>query len=348
MKPSFTAPGVMLACVCFALSACSGRADSERSDAAPVRVETVLPRLLDGATVIAYSGTIEASESIPLSFAGVGSVARVLVVEGDAVRRGQLLAVLDTSTTRNALDMALATQAQAEDAYNRLLPMSRSGTLPEIKLIEAESNLNRARSSVLIARKNLSDCQLRAPVDGIVGSRDVEPGMNAVPNLTSISIVRIGKVFARVAIPENEISSIRKGQQATVRIAALGDASSDGAVEEIGVVADPLAHAYPVRIGIPNRGGTIRPGMVCRVSIDGSSAASALVLPDEAVMVDEAGRHYVFVAEKGAAVRKFVRHGGYAGDGIAVTGGIGRSDAVIVGGQHKLVDHAAVSVSGDR
>lgn len=339
----------LCACVFLAASTvlwtgCGGESADVPRNAAPVNVETSRPRLLDGGASIAYSGTIEASESIPMSFAVMGSVARVLVAEGDPVREGQLLAVLDTTTMRNALDMSLATERQAQDAYNRLLPMYRNGNLPEVKFIEVESDLSRARSATIIARKNLKDCMLRAPASGIVGARSIEPGMNTVPNLVSISIVRIGRVFARISVSENEISSIRKGQQAEVRLAALGDATVTGAVEEIGVVADPLAHAYPVRIGIRNGDGAIKPGMICQVRIDHAAAREAVVLPNAAVLVDETGKNYIYVVIDGRAVRRFVTPAGFADDGIAIRDGVRLTDEVIVTGQHKLADQSPIHV----
>ena len=231
---------------------------------------------------------------MPHSFSIVGTVTRVLVSEGTPVRKGQLLAEIDNTTVRNAYDMAQATLAQAEDAYKRLTPMHASGSLPDIKYVEAETGLRQARAGAAIARKSLDDCRLVATADGIVGKRSLDPGTVTVPNITSITIVKIAAVFARVSVPENEIARIRRGQTAEIRIGALGGREYSGTVEEIGVLADVLAHSYRIRITVPNPGGDIRPGMVCTANLRFPGQVRGLVIPNASLMVDEAGRNFVY------------------------------------------------------
>lgn len=310
----------------------------------PIAVEIQRPLPLAQGGAIGWSGTIEAAESIPLSFSSIGTVARVLVSEGDVVRRGQLLAVLDTTSLRSMLDMALATERQAEDAHRRLEPMFRNSTLPEIKLIEAESNLARARASVALARKNLADAALRAPVSGVVGRRAMDPGMSAMPNATSITIVRIETVHARIAVSEREIPSLRTGMTARVRIAALGDDVHEGSIREIGVVADPVAHAYPVKVSLRNAGGRIKPGMICEVQLPTAASAQGVVIPVDAMLVDETGRTYVFVAANDKAQRRDVVQTGFAAQGIAIGEGLAPDDLVVVAGRHKLTDQAPIRI----
>ncbi len=333
-----------LLCIACLLSRCSdGSADATRSPD-PIAVDVIRPLPLDASGSIAWSGTMEASESIPLTFGVVGTVARVLVHEGDAVQRGRVLAMLDTTNLRHMLDMAVATEAQAADACSRLQPMFRNGTLPEIKMIEAESNLARARAAVVIARKNLQDCFLTAPASGVIGMRSVEPGMSALPNVTSITIVRMYKVLARISVSEQEISGMRAGLPATVQIGALGDAALPGTIAEVGVLADPVAHTYPVKIALPNDDGRIRPGMICRVQIPTAATGTMLVVPVDAMLVDETGRQYVFVADGERALRRNVVTAGFAERGIAIRSGLTSADRVIVSGRHKLTDHAPIRV----
>ena len=82
-----------------------------------------------------YVGTVEASSAVSVSFSGMGTVERVLVSEGERVRKGQLLAVLNSSTAQNAYDVAKSTLHQAQDAYDRLKPLHEKGSLTDIKLI---------------------------------------------------------------------------------------------------------------------------------------------------------------------------------------------------------------------
>ncbi len=295
----------------------------------------------------AYSGTISESESIPQSFAVTGSVTRVHVDEGDSVAKGQLLAEIDATSYQDMYEMVKATEKQAEDAFNRLSRMYKNGNLPEVKYVEVETGLQKARAATAIARKNIADCRLYASAAGYVGKRSIDPGMVALPNLASITIVRIDRVFAKVPVPENDVVLVRKGQRALVRVGALGAREFEGTVEDIGVVADPLAHAYKVRIAVPNPDRAIKPGMVCTAVIKGLEHGSGLVIPNEAVLVDETGRNYVYCLDAAgtrASVR-YVKLGELLQNGIRITEGLNEGQAVVVSGQHMLVDGSAVQVA---
>jgi len=176
----------------------AGCSKNEPQEKLPVNVVAQKVSATGDQQMIAYSGTIEESNTTALSFSVVGTVACVLVSEGDYVQKGQLLAVLNDETYKNAYEMSLASQKQAEDAYKRLLPMYKNGNLPEIKLVEVETGLQQAKAATLISKKSVDDCKLYSPVNGIIGKRSIEPGMSALPNLTSISVVEIVKVFAKV------------------------------------------------------------------------------------------------------------------------------------------------------
>jgi membrane fusion protein, multidrug efflux system len=335
---------LLIICASFLFNGCNSR--HEDADIKPVDVNIEQVKNLSEGNAIPYSGTIEESETIPLSFATVGTVARVFVAEGDFVKKGKLLAELNEETSKNSYEMSLASQKQAEDAYNRLLPMYKNGNLPEVKLVEIETSLQKAKSAAAIAKKNLDDCKLYSTVNGIVGKRAIDPGMTAMPNLTSIKIVKIEKVFARIPVSENEISLVKKGQKANIKIAALDNSEFTGTVEEIGVLADPMARTYKIKIGINNSKLQIKPGMVCNVVLSNNKIKEGVVAPNRAVMVDENGRNYVYTVNtaENKAIRKYVKTGKMLSNGIEILEGLNAGETIVVAGQHKLIDNALVHI----
>ncbi len=319
-----------------------GKAEySLKNSVIDVEVEKI--KSIDGNEIFAYSGTIEESESISLSFSVVGSVSRVLVSPGDFVKKGQLLAEINSETYKNVYEVSFSAEKQAEDAYNRLLPMFKNGNLPEIKLVEVETGLQQAKSATAISKKNVEDCKLYSPIDGIVGKRSMESGMSAIPNLTSINIVKIEKVFATVPVSENEISSINKGQKANITIAALSNSEFTGVVEEIGVLAEPLTHSYKIKIGISNIKRKIKPGMICEVSINKNNN-TGLSVPSRAVMVDEIGRNFVYAVNQNKSVRKYVTTGRLLKKGVEITSGLNEDELIVVAGHQKLVDNSLIHI----
>ncbi len=344
MKQNKTSLLILISAIALFVQGCLDRKGQESLNNAVVSVEVEKIKQTNGSESIAYSGTLEESDSYPLSFSSVGTVAKVLISEGEYVKKGKLLAVLDDRTYKNSYEMASATLERAEDAYRRLKPMYDNGNLPEIKFVEVQSALQQAKAAAEIAKKSWDDCRLYSPVSGIVGKRSIDPGMNTLPNLASITIVKIEKVFAKVAVSENEISLIEKGAKATIKVPALRDAKFEGSVEEIGVVADPVAHTYKVKIGVPNPQKLIKPGMLCEVNIAKESEGSKLYVPGKAVMVNEVGKNFIYVAENEKAVRKYVNVGQLLSDGIVIRGNVAENDLVIVAGQQKLVNNSNISI----
>lgn len=330
--------------VVFLLHGCNANKADNTLIKTPVNVEVENVKNINGDETFSYSGTIEESESIPLSFSGIGTVARVYVSEGDFVRKGELIAELNDHTYKNTYEMTSATLKQAEDAYKRLEPMFKNGNLPEIKFVEVETGLQQAKAAAAISKRNLDDCKLYSPVDGVVGKCSIDPGMSAMPNLASINIVKIEKVFALVPVSENEISSIKKGAKATINIAALNNSKYTGTVEEIGVMADPIAHTYKIKIGIVNKNRQIKPGMICSVILEKPAAYKGLFISNSAVLVDEQGKNFVYTVNQNKAVKKYVSTRKLLKNGIEIIAGLNEGEQVVVAGLQKLVDNSLIRI----
>lgn len=148
-----------------------------------------------------YEGTIEEEDGANVSFGVIGNVIKVMAEEGQFVRKGQALAEVDGQNVRNAHEISAATLSQAEDAYRRLKDLYDKGTLPEIKMVEMETNLAKARAAEAISRKSVSEIILRAPFAGYVASSGVHEGANVVPGMTGFRLVKIDRVKVRLTVP---------------------------------------------------------------------------------------------------------------------------------------------------
>ena len=333
-------------CTLLLFLALAGCSSSGQQQPEAVNGEVQKVQMSNNLLDVAYSGTIEASETIPLSFSLPGTVVRILVSDGQAVTKGELLAELDDAAYRNTYQMAHAAEQQAEDAYNRLRPMYQSGSLPEVKYVDVETKLAQARAAAAIARRNLEDCKLYAPVSGFIGRRSTEPGANVLPDMPVLNIVKIRKVYAVVPVSENEIASVKKGSKAEITIAALSNAQFTGSVEKIGVVADPIAHTYKIKIGIANRNDEIKPGMICDVHLIENRPVRQLVVPTGSVSIDAEGRTFVYVLDnsKSRVLRKYVVTGNLLRHGIEIMSGVTEGEEVVVAGQQKLANNSLVRV----
>lgn len=190
-----------------------------------------------------YSGTVEEQNGTPLSFSVAGTAQAVHVRLGQRVAAGQLIATLDDASLRNSHAAAQAALEQAEDAYRRMKELHDKGSLPDIKWVEVQSQVEQARSVEQIAAKNLRDCRLYAPYDGVIAAKNVEVGQNVVPGLSVAQLVSTSVLNVRIAVPETEIASVAVGQSAYITVQALGNRSFKGTdVDVTAQVADSLEH----------------------------------------------------------------------------------------------------------
>ncbi len=311
----------------------------------PQVVRVAVARETDSAHDLRLSGTIEAERSTSLSFSVPGTVDEVLVQEGETVRQGQALARLNARSYKDALGIAKSKADQAADAHRRLEPMHRNRTVPEVKWVEVETGLQQARLSLSMAQTNVDDTVLRAPESGVVARRSVEPGGIAVPGVPAIVLVQTRTVLATAPVPETRVAGVKKGQAARLVVGALGR-TFEGTVREVGVIANPLTRTYTVRVAVPNPEAVLRLGMVTEVFLRQENPILAVIVPPEAVRVDETGQPCVYIVRQdGKLRRQAVVVSGFLGAGAALANGVAAGDLVVTSGSPMLADGMFVKVA---
>ncbi len=310
----------------------------------PTRVRTEVLASTGDAGSQTYVGIVEEREATAISFTGMGVVRRVLVEEGQAVSRGQLLAEMDDTQARNLLAGAEAGMAQANDALERYSQLHDSGSLTEAQWVEIQSKVAQARSQLAVAQKNLDDCQLKAPVSGIIGRKQLVAGETARPTQAVVTILDISSVKVKVAVPEVELAAITGSTPSTIWVDAAQKQVKGGLIEK-GVVADALTHTYDVRIHVPNADRKLLPGMVASVSFAASSLAQTerSTLPVTAVQRRADGSLFVWsVAADSTAHRETVAVGQTVGNRIEIVSGPDAGRRIVTEGYQKLSEGTKV------
>ena len=334
--------GLLLLLSVLIVSSCSENKKSEQK--APIRVKTqiVSPAFADGSQT--YVGIIEEREATAVSFTGMGVVKRMLVSEGQAVGRGQLLAEMDDTQARNLLSGAEAQMTQANDALERYKMLHDNGSLPEVQWVEIQSKVAQAKSQLEVAKKNLADCQLIAPVSGVIGKKLVGTGETAMPSQAVVTILDVSSVKVKVAVPEGDISAIQTTTLSTIKVEAVGAEVKGGRIEK-GIEADALTHTYDVRINVVNEGRKLLPGMVASVRFmqEGSQSIAGMSLPVTAVQKSSDGSLFVWtIAGDSTAHRAKVTIGTAYGNNVAITDGLNIGQHVVTEGYQKLSENTRV------
>ena len=318
---------------------------------APTRVKTqvVSPGMVDNAQT--YVGIVEEREATAVSFTGMGIIKRMLVNEGQAVSKGQLIAEMDDTQARNLLSGAEAQMTQANDALARFKMLHDNGSLPEVKWVEIQSKVAQAKSQLEVARKNLADCRLVAPVSGIIGKKLIGVGETALPSQAVVSILDISTVKVKVAVPEAEVGGINAHTPTSIQVEAINGSYQGGQIEK-GVQADALTHTYDIRINVANADRKLLPGMVANVRFvsDGSQAIGSKMIPVTAVQkktvstsLQADGSLFVWTVGKDSmAHRSTVTIGQTQGNYVCVIDGLNVGDRIVTEGYQKLSEGTKV------
>jgi RND family efflux transporter MFP subunit len=308
-----------------------------------VNVKTM--KVTSGSHVVGknYMGTIEEEDGANVSFGVLGNVVRVMVDEGQFVHKGQAMAEVDGQNVRNAHAISAATLSQAEDAYKRLKRLYDKGTLPEIKMVEMETALAKAKAAEAISRKSVEEIVLKAPFDGYVASRTVHVGASVVPGVTGFKLVKIDRVKVALSVPEKEIGKIRVGQEVTFTVSALNDQIFSGHIVSRGVTASAISHTYEVKAIVANRGHRLLPGMVCKVRTESTDGDYAIVVPQQAIQISGQDK-FIWIVKDGKAHRQGVTTGDIINEGVVVKTGLTTGDIIIIEGQNKVSEDIRVKL----
>ena len=288
--------------------------------APPVRYQTEPAVLGDLVVTATATGTLQPTKSVDVGSELSGTVATVLVEENDVVRRGQLLAELDTARLKDAViksgaavraaegqvAQARATVVEADANMGRLRRLSETSggveparhdlEIAEAALLRAQANEATARAQEAQARAalktdqtNLTKAQIRSPVDGVVLTRKVEPGNTVVAAMNTPVLFVVAEDLTRmelqVKVDEADVASVKPGQHADFTVSAWPGRSFPATIERVGLgstITDNVV-TYKTILRVENRDLALRPGMTATAAIVTARRARALLVPNAAL-----------------------------------------------------------------
>ncbi len=309
-----------------------------------------------------FTGIIEAWQSINITPEVGGKIAKIYVEEGDNVRKGQLLAELDTRATRLKMDQAKAAVAVAQANYSdaeknmeRMERLRKENAVSEqqyekIKLAfdAAEAELQRARAAANLTNYNLDVSIMEAPFTGVIASKNAEVGdvinpmMGGVSPISGIvTLADYSRVKIQIDVSYEDIVRIRKGMQAYLTVEAFPGENFPGKVLVVSKAANPVTKKFHVEVAAANPEWKLRPNTFGEIMIEVNSHEDALGVPQKAI-VDNT---FLFVInEDNTVTRKEVTLGLQNTALVEITEGLESGEIVVVEGNYGLEDGEKVKI----
>jgi len=300
------------------------------------------------------TGTVHARETATISAQVMGRIEQVLVREGDTVRAGQTLVVLDGAALRASSEQAQAavTAAQNQEAAAESSAGLAASTLARYKQLEAEKSvspqemdevtrraqaaeaqLDAARAEVEAVRAQaggaktmLGYTRLVAPFAGVVTARMADPGTMAAPGMPLLQVDRVGPLQLQVTVDESAISTVRMGVKVPVNIDGASQALT-GVVAEIVPAADPASHSFLVKIDLP-ASRLLRAGMFGTAEF--ASGSKGVILVPRSAVIERGSLACAYVLDaRGVAQLRFVTLGAVHEDEVEVLSGIAAGERLV-------------------
>lgn len=350
-----------IACTMFGIgfSSCGNASDSSEHDTdsvatvlpskiAKVKTLKLTPKMFSHETV--SNGKVSAHDFADLSFASSDAVIdRIMVKNGQHVRKGQPIASLDkfkleNTLTQNLNDLETARLELADVLIGQGYDPEKPGEVPAevMKLARLRSGLDKAETVLQQTRRELEDATLKAPFDGVVANLFQKVHNRPDNSQPFCRIVASGGMDVEFKILESELSVIRQGDRVTVTSFSTGE-TSEGTVSEINPVVNDDG-LVTVRASV--KGSGLFDGMNVKVSVK-RDLENALVVPKSAVVL-RTGKQVVFVHSNGKALWNYVTTGLENMNEYIITDGLTEGMEVIYDGNVNLAHESPVTVVDDK
>lgn len=353
--------------VLVALAMITAGCGQEPVETAPVVRPVKIMEISDlgGGRIQAYPGFIRAADSAEVSFEVPGRVIKLEAKEGQQVKAGDVLAVLDDEIFAADLDVAVANLNKARSDLTRSenIFAEDSGAITQERIDADRRAVEVSDARLVQARKSVDDTVLRAPFDGSVSRRLVEVFENVQAKQPVLIVENLGRVEVEIAVPERDMAARRANATISredleritrrvapmVTISALPGVELPGRLSEVATRADPTTRTFAVRIAfdVPENSGLL-PGMTARVSGRFETDA-AVKVPVSALAANPGAEATVWVIDPDTmtAHARVVELGEMGGEEVEIISGLMAGEMIAVTGAAQLAEGMQVSRFGN-
>jgi len=272
-----------------------------------------------------------------------GQVVKVLIEEGQTVKKGQTLIQLDDRDYRMHLARADAKYRQAQLDHDRFAALVKKKIAAVTKLDEAEAQLKDLTAQRSEAQLALSRTKIISPIRGRVNEIKAKQGNFVAVGDPVAQVLQFDQVKVTVGVPESDVAFVFDLNEADIIIDALNKRKVKGKKVFLSRQPSSLARLFDLELRVPNPDGHILPGMFARVELIKQIFNQALAVPLYAI-ITQGDNRFVYIEKNGHAERRNVEMGPLIDWQAQVTSGLRAGESVIVVGQRFLSDGQKIEV----
>jgi RND family efflux transporter MFP subunit len=325
-------------------------------------VKTALPQTAAAGQTLALPGTLQGFVQAPISARASGYLKRWTRDIGSRVRKGELLAEIETPEIDQQLSQAIAARQQtasslelAKSTVARWENLRKKDVVSQQDLDERRSALSQATANLAAADANVQRLRqmegfkrIVAPFDGVITRRNVDVGdlIDAGGSRPLFLLAQTDPLRVYVNVPQSYAQLVKAGQPVVVTQAELRGQSFKGEVARTSGAIDAATRMMQVEVSLPNREGLLLPGAYVQVSLP-LAASQALSIPANALLFRAEGTRVAVVDGQGRVRLRTVQLGRNYGETVEVIDGIAATDRLVLNPSDSLADGDIVTVAKD-
>ena len=314
---------------------------------AHLRIEPAIEEVLVSKLSVPGEIVADPDKSARVTSPVAGRVDHLAFKEGDAVKKGDVLAVVrvpELGKARASQASSSARAAAARSNADRLRELADKGLAAKQEALNAEAEATALARDAQAGQEQLgaigsavsgagSELALRAPISGVVTHRSAVVGQAVTAEDAIATIVDLGEVWFLGRVYEKDLGRVELGRSAAVATTAFPKESFTGKVEYVGREADPGARTFSARIRLANPRGLLRVGLFGTARIDTSDAAgSARVVVPRGAITEMDNKPVAFVNDGRSFEKRSVVLGAHDGNDVEIVSGIAQGERVVVDG----------------
>ena len=298
---------------------------------------------------IDVNGTVQAEEEAIISPEVGGQIKYIYVKEGQEVKKGKLLVILNTSLIESNIMEVKTSLKLARLTYQKQEELWKEKIGTEMQYLQAKNNKETLENKLHTLQIQLDMAKVKAPFDGIIDDIYVQKGEQAAPGMQILHMVNIAKLKIYADVSERYLSHVHKGDIVHISFPAFPGYTLDEEIFRTGKVINEKSRTFRIELKIDNDQKKLLPNLISRIKLNDFSAENSLTVPSHVIKQDVKGSYLFTVKSNGNSynVKKvYVDTGVTYEDITLITNGLSAGDKIIVTGYNLVTNGSEVNIQG--
>ncbi len=312
-------------------------------------VDTTKVQITDFERYITLQGVVEANKIVQVSSEVPGRIMRLKVREGDRVKRGQLLAVLDLELLNKQIAEIETRLSLARDIYNRQKRLWDQNIGSEVQYLQAKNNVDQLETNLETLRYQQTKANIYAPISGVIDMELIKQGEIVNTGMPIVQILNTSDLKVSTDLPERYLTIARKGAKVALDFPAI-DLVMDGKITLLGRSINAANRTLKVEIKPLQKSRFLKPNLLTQIRIQELKKEGVIVIPLANVLQEIDGTEYVYLAvlqedHSWRSQKRYITTGDADDDRIVVLSGLDTSDILITTGARTLSNQELIKIN---